>query len=322
MKRICWVAIGGLLISLCAAAQDKAAVEQAKKDLEVAAATRDNAAMDLAKKALLNAELEMMAAEAKVIGPERTMLSSPVIGAPYAADEVTTFTQTLGDGTRIQREDKVTVYRDGQGRVRRETPKEITIMDPVAGTAYRIDQNQGTTLKMMVTKTGVTQGLLDATATYAARVGAGQPAAGAVAYGKVKAKSEQEATAGSAGSESKFVFVTREGAVNFIAEAGAKGSGNGQSLGMQSIEGVLSEGTGSSETIPAGAIGNDKPIQVVNERWYSSELKTLTMTKHSDPRTGEETFRLTNIRRGEPSPDLFQPPAGCQGIGPCTTKQE
>src|ERR1017187_9826478 len=151
MKRICWVAIGGLLISLCAAAQDKAAVEQAKKDLEVAAATRDNAAMDLAKKALLNAELEMMA--------------SPVIGAPYAADEVTTFTQTLGDGTRIQREDKVTVYRDGQGRVRRETPKEITIMDPVAGTAYRIDQNQGTTLKMMVTKTGVTQGLLDATAT-------------------------------------------------------------------------------------------------------------------------------------------------------------
>jgi hypothetical protein len=91
---------------------------------------------------------------------------------------------------------------------------------------------------------------------------------------------------------------------------------------MQSIEGVLSEGTGSSETIPAGAIGNDKPIQVVNERWYSSELKTLTMTKHSDPRTGEETFRLTNIRRGEPSPDLFQPPAGCQGIGPCTTKQE
>src|ERR1035441_1801795 len=156
MKRICWVAIGGLLISLCAAAQDKAAVEQAKKDLEVAAATRDNAAMEMAE-------------EAKVIGPERTMLSSPVIGAPYAADEVTTFTQTLGDGTRIQREDKVTVYRDGQGRVRRETPKEITIMDPVAGTAYRIDQNQGTTLKMMVTKTGVTQGLLDATATYAAR---------------------------------------------------------------------------------------------------------------------------------------------------------
>src|ERR1017187_1747874 len=182
MKQICWVAIGGLLISLCAAAQDKAAVEQAKKDLEVAAATRDNAAMDLAKKALLNAELEMMAAEAKVIGPERTMLSSPVIGAPYAADEVTTFTQTLGDGTRIQREDKVKVYRDGQGRVRRETPKEITIMDPVAGVAYSTDPNQRTTLKIIVTKTSVTQGFLQADATYLRRSVVEQPAAGAVGF--------------------------------------------------------------------------------------------------------------------------------------------
>jgi hypothetical protein len=130
---------------------------------------------------------------------------------------------------------------------------------------------------------------------------------------RYQAKAQQEAAAGT--------FVFGPGG-RVYGEVAAKASANGQSLGTQSIEGVLSEGTGSSETIPAGAIGNDKPIQVVNERWYSSELKTLTMTKHSDPRTGEETFRLTNIRRGEPSPDLFQPPAGCQGIGPCTTKQE
>ena len=87
-----------------------------------------------------------------------------------------------------------------------------------------------------------------------------------------------------------------------------------QSLGTQSIEGVLSEGTGTTATIEAGSIGNDREIKVVDERWYSAELKTTTMTKHSDPRSGETVFRLTNVRRGEPSPDLFQLPAGYQVI--------
>jgi hypothetical protein len=92
-----------------------------------------------------------------------------------------------------------------------------------------------------------------------------------------------------------------------------------QSLGSQTIEGVLSQGTSMTETIPAGAIGNDRDIHVVNERWFSPELKTTTMTKHSDPRTGEEVFRLTNISRGEPSPDLFQLPAGYQLLDPGVT---
>src|ERR1039457_2660766 len=176
MKRICWIGFGTLLVALSAVAQDKVALDQAKKELMTAEQQMMNAKQQkelmAAQQQVMNAkqqlgQLEKMAVEAKFIGPEKIMLSSPVIGAPYAADEVTTFTQTLGDGTRIQREDKVKVYRDGQGRVRRETPKEITIMDPVAGVAYSTDPNQRTTLKIMVTKTGVTQGLLDATATYA-----------------------------------------------------------------------------------------------------------------------------------------------------------
>lgn len=301
MKRICWIGFGTLLVALSAVAQDKVALDQAKKELMTAEQQMMNAKQQkelmAAQQQVMNAkqqlgQLEKMAAEAKVIGPEKMMLSSPVIGAPYAADEVTTFTQTLGDGTRIQREDKVKVYRDGQGRVRRETPKEITIMDPVAGVAYSIDQNQGTARKIMVTKTGALQGLLQMDARY-------------------QAKAQQEAAAGT------FVFVAGGDLYGVVTP---KASASGQSLGMQSIEGVLSEGTGATETVPAGAVGNDRPIQVINERWYSSELKTMTMTKHSDPRSGEEIFRLTNIRRGEPSPDLFQPPAGCQAIGPCTAK--
>jgi hypothetical protein len=89
----------------------------------------------------------------------------------------------------------------------------------------------------------------------------------------------------------------------------------GEPIGQQMVEGVLCDGTRSVATIAPGAIGNDKPIQTVNERWYSPELKTTVRTVRTDPRTGDETFRLTNIRRGEPDPALFQVPAGYQIVG-------
>ena len=86
----------------------------------------------------------------------------------------------------------------------------------------------------------------------------------------------------------------------------------GEPLGKQTIEGVNAEGTRNVTTLETGAVGNDRPIQVSSERWYSEDLQTVIMTKHSDPRTGEESFHLTNVRRGEPGAYLFQLPAGYQ----------
>ncbi|MDT7603242.1 MAG: hypothetical protein QOF61_1239 [Acidobacteriota bacterium] len=83
-----------------------------------------------------------------------------------------------------------------------------------------------------------------------------------------------------------------------------------ESLGKQSVEGVEAEGTRTTVTIPAGMMGNERPIQIVSERWYSAELQTVVMTKHSDPRFGETTYRLTNISRSEPDHTLFELPAG------------
>src|SRR6185369_10358621 len=68
-------------------------------------------------------------------------------------------------------------------------------------------------------------------------------------------------------------------------------------------------GTRSTLTIPAGEIGNERPIDIVSERWYSPELKTLVMTKHSDPQTGETVYKLTGLQRAEPSPALFEVPS-------------
>jgi hypothetical protein len=95
-----------------------------------------------------------------------------------------------------------------------------------------------------------------------------------------------------------------------------------EKLEARNVEGVQAEGSRTTTTIPAGELGNEQPIQIVNERWYSPELQVIVMTRHSDPRFGETTYKLTNIQRGEPSAALFQVPSdytlkesGAFGVG-------
>src|ERR1700759_1518864 len=84
----------------------------------------------------MKVQLEKLTAEAKVISVGGGLMGPAVKGAPYSADEVRESTQVLADGTKIHNETKTTVYRDGAGRVRRETPDEISIWDPGSGTNY------------------------------------------------------------------------------------------------------------------------------------------------------------------------------------------
>jgi hypothetical protein len=93
------------------------------------------------------------------------------------------------------------------------------------------------------------------------------------------------------------------------AAVGGSGRTVKEDLGNQIVEGVMATGTRSTLTIEAGAIGNVQPIHVVSEQWYSEDLKVLIMTKHSDPRSGETTYRLTNIVLAEPQRALFEVPA-------------
>ena len=96
-----------------------------------------------------------------------------------------------------------------------------------------------------------------------------------------------------------YVFKTAPGAKDGVEEQ----------LGKQIIEGVEAEGTRTTVTIPAGEIGNERPIEIVSERWYSPELQLVVMTRNSDPRTGETTYKLTNINRAEPAKSLFEVPS-------------
>ncbi len=75
------------------------------------------------------------------------------------------------------------------------------------------------------------------------------------------------------------------------------------------MEGVNVQGERRTHTIEAGEIGNDRPIQTIDEHWYSPDLQLDVMTRHSDPRSGEQLTRMVDIRRGEPDASLFQVPA-------------
>jgi hypothetical protein len=81
-----------------------------------------------------------------------------------------------------------------------------------------------------------------------------------------------------------------------------------EDLGTQVMEGLSVQGKRNTRIIPAGQIGNDLPLQVVTETWYSQELQTIVMSKTNDPRSGQTVYQLTNVSRAEPDPALFQVP--------------
>ena len=82
-----------------------------------------------------------------------------------------------------------------------------------------------------------------------------------------------------------------------------------EDLGEQIIEGVKAQGHRTTVTIAAGKMGNERPLAIVSERWFSSELGVTVLSKHSDPRLGTTTYRLTGIDRREPPAALFEVPA-------------
>lgn len=91
--------------------------------------------------------------------------------------------------------------------------------------------------------------------------------------------------------------------------AGPTGQGVTTALGSKEFDRVRADGSRTTWTIPAGKIGNEKPIDVVSERWYSPELLLVVSSRYFDPRRGETTYRLTSLKRGEPNASLFQVPA-------------
>jgi hypothetical protein len=213
------------------------------------------------------------------------VLAGPVVtDSPFSADATTTVTQVLGDGTRIEQTTNARFYRDRAGRVRREQTilglgalngggnvQTISIdPDPGDGTAYTLDP-------------------MTRTARRVPRISI--PLGG------------------------NMTFRTTANGVLIEARAGGPRAGGGggsaseEILGARQFEGVKALGRKTIRVIPTGQIGNDRPLEITDERWESPELRMLVYSRNSDPRTGVVEYRLTNINRNEPPADLFAIPS-------------
>ncbi len=222
----------------------------------------------------------------------------PMIGAPYSADEQTESVQTLADGTKITNSTTTRVYRDSQGRTRREIslpalrgdPQPhtmITISDPVAGVNYTLDSQSKVAHQMPAPPS----------------LGPGHEAMRAGAEAKMKA----EADFGAAVSSGPVAPMTTR-AVHVVRSSSGMAAKQ-EDLGVNEIEGVSATGSRVTSVIEAGAMGNDRPITITSERWFSPDLQIEVKSVHSDPRMGTTTHTVTNINRTEPDATLFQVPS-------------
>jgi hypothetical protein len=94
----------------------------------------------------------------------------------------------------------------------------------------------------------------------------------------------------------------------------ARGPGVVTALGSKEFEAapapVKAEGRLTTWTVPAGQVGNAKPLVSTAEVWISAELQLPVYTRSSDPRNGEASYRLVNLNRNPPSAELFVVPSG------------
>jgi hypothetical protein len=198
-----------------------------------------------------------------------------VAGAPYSAVAASETIQRLSDGNVIDRKVQSNVYRDGQGRTRREVtfngfgglaasgqPRSVVMIhDPVAGAAYILHPDKKTAEQLP-----------------------GRP--GAKGKGGVQNRFEAR-----------------------IQQEIANGTLKKEDLGTKPINGINAQGTLYTRTIPAGQMGNSNPITITNEQWYSPDLQVVVKSVRNDPRFGETTYTLSNIHRTEPAASLFAVPS-------------
>jgi hypothetical protein len=236
-----------------------------------------------------------------------------VKGQPYSAEAVSETVQMLADGNRIVRKSSSMIYRDGEGRERREhslggNAQTVFISDPVNKVNWSLNPDKKTALKMPRPELRVLKSTSPA--------GSGTSVVTShesTAVIEIKREGQEDVLIHSAtpGTPMPTVmpFIATTGPVMVEGHRLDRKNVKTEPLGKQTIEGVLAEGTRTTVTIAAGEIGNERPIETVSERWYSPELQAVVMTRRSDPRTGETTYKLTRVNRTEPLKSLFEIPS-------------
>ena len=242
-----------------------------------------------------NVTLQLIAADGQVVK-----------GKPYLADTTTETVQTLADGNRIVHRTVSKFYRDSDGRTRREqtfgnvdpehpSPHEVKVFvdDPVSGLAFVLDPASKSADKLHRSR----EFLDDRNAEDdGARI-------------MIKSDSEE----GEPGAAGRMLIKFRDdhsgdSTTSLARIQDDKRDVVKEDLGTRNIEGVDCKGTRTTTTIPADAIGNEKPISIVRETWYAPAIAAVVESTTEDPRYGKTTYQLSNVQLSEPARSLFEPP--------------
>jgi hypothetical protein len=209
------------------------------------------------------------------LGVEAPLGGKIVTGVPFTASFSSESTQTLADGNHIQHKNSGTLARDAQGRTRRDMSLPAIGAWTTSGAPREVSMIN-------------------------------DPVSGIHYVLEHERKIAREFA-----PPDLLMDKVKHGQDGIASTKKGPGDPNmtTASLGTQTIGGVPAEGTRITHTIPAGAIGNELPIVVTVERWYSADLQTDVMIKRSDPRTGDTVMQLSNIVRQVPDASLFQVPS-------------
>jgi hypothetical protein len=205
-------------------------------------------------------------------------MGTTVTGAPYSAVQTTEMVQKLGDGNTIVERQQTNLFRDTAGRVRIEhtLPARPGSNEQPRKTVSIFDPVAGSVYMLQPTEM----------TAHKSNLRPHTPPDGSTPSGH-SPRTARHAEGGASAAQVQT-----------------------ENLGLQTINGLAANGTRTTQTIPAGAIGNAQAIQIVREVWTSQDLKIPVMIKTSDPRFGTTTMQLTNVQTTNPDPTLFQVPAG------------
>ena len=225
-----------------------------------------------------------------------------VTGRPFTADAIIQTDQTLADGSHVVNQQTVSAARDSQGRTYREevpaspvadspAPKTIFIGDPVAQVNYVLGPDH-VARKIPMSLAGLQPGAISVSTS------------SAPPQGNLLLQRFSTASAGGNGP----IHAGPQGVP--AAQQLTLGDSKTEQLATQTIAGVQADGTRTTVTIPAGQVGNQNPLVIITERWYSQDLQATVLARHSDPRFGSSSYHLANVQQVEPPASLFQSPSG------------
>jgi len=215
-------------------------------------------------------------------------------GKPFSATVTNTTTQTLADGTHLNRTSTMVEYRDSEGRVRVESEDRVTVRDPVSHAAFRLDPSRKTATNLVAAPVAApVGGMRGGRGNMTPEATAPPPDASVLAGQSARALDEVEAR--------RLELLAQRGTANPNETT--------VDLGTAIVNGVSARGTRVTTVVPVNSIGNDRELRSVTERWFSTDLNLLIKSVSSDPRFGTTTYELTNIKQANPDISLFQIPS-------------